>query len=192
MIDGFVMKSDRDAPRKVVGLVDRLQKKYLQEVNLDLRNLLQKDLPAFLLDETIMEHIRGLLREHDVAEYYLTMSPPGFVAVSRSGAVLLVIIMAPTDFTSHEEIIRDLGGATELLDRLAERSAVPYFWRGGGFYDPETDWRDQVVEAAAIGGAEATYAVAVVSDPQGIVNETPTIVPYNQFLEDIDSAAADP
>lgn len=190
IIDGFVTKGDSDAPKKIGELVNRLQRNYFAEVNFDLENLLLDTSPKFLHDAVIADYLRDEWRRRDITEYYLTLNPPGYVAVSRSGEVLLSVIMADEDFASHEDIIRDSSGPQDLLEMLSRRNVVPYFWRGGGYYRGEDDWRDQIYDAQIVEGENAKFSLSFINNPPSIVGGDQTVVSYSQFLEafDLDSS----
>ncbi len=190
VIDAFVTKGDSDAPNKIGTLVKRLQRSYFREVNFDLENLLLDRAPEFLQDETIAEHLRREWQSRDIVEYYLTLNPPGYVAVSRSGQVLRSVVMTDADFASHEDIVRDCNGPEELLDMLSRRAAVPFFWRSGGFFSPDDDWRDQLFDAHIVEGSRGKYAVSLITDPPVTEGAGQDVMSYDQFLEafDLDSA----
>lgn len=187
LIDGFVMKSDRNAITKIADLVEKFKKVYVEEENLQLENLLKENLPVFMKDEEISRHVQRVWERHDIVEYYLSINPPGYVAVTREGAVLLVIMMTPDDFRAHIEIVTDVGGPAELLQCLRTRSAVPYFWRSEGYFDKNQEWQDQVFEATVVAGDRASYAIAVVWEPPRIAGDSKKVVPYSQYLAEIDA-----
>lgn len=184
IIDRFIRKQEPDAMASLNRSIADMQSLYFGRLERMLSDALSVGSPRFLQDKAFAQrftHIRDQLR---IVEYYLTCLPDGMLMLDADGTPYLLIVQNEERTRANYEIAEDQAAPRELLDALAGRSVVPYFWATNGNYSPDyEDWRSCLYPAAEFRGNE-WYLYSVVKNPAGL--NLKCSLSYNAYLDRLD------
>ncbi len=189
IIDRFIVKSDPAALELVNSNIAALETRHFADISETIMGTLGSQAPGFLHDAGFAALFDEIRRRRGVVEYYLAGDCGGFLMLDAEGRCGLLRVLDDQDMRGQWEIARDQDAPSELLEALASRCMVPYFWQSEGFYSPGLDdWRAYLHPAEMLEG-ETRYYYAVVDDPPEI--DGGRVYAYERYLEAIHASLND-
>lgn len=192
-IDRFIIKSQGNAVTIVNQTIEELQRAYFREISGTLTSTLMLDPPGFLTDPAFLQRFHELMRAHAVVEYYLVADPPGFLMLTADGEISRLIVMDREALDRQRLLAESQGAPAEVLARLANRSALPYFFESAdSFYEQSGyDWSEYLFEASRLPGARDWY-YAIMEAPPVDVDYDAQSATYSAYLDRLDQAGSEP
>jgi FixJ family two-component response regulator len=188
LIDRFVRKHEPETAKTVNRYIHDLQREYFQSFASMVTRTLAVETPSFLHDPAFAEHFQNICEEREVAEFYLTANPTGFLLVDRNARAELMVVQTREDLNLQAEIAEDQEAPGELLASLKQGAAIAHFPRSGGFYQQgDAEWRKRLFSAQVFHGREPYY-YAFVDEVTPYEVSPSTVRPYSNHLADLDTS----
>ncbi len=190
IIDRFIIKSDPNAVTRVVESLEVLQSAYFRSISEMLRRSLLLNAPDFLSDLAFEEFFTRMRRRHKFVEYYLVARPGGFLLLTDHGVLYRLVVLSEAEMEQQEAFARDHGAPQSIIDSLASRRHLGYFYEPieEYFEAGEYDWNEYVFPAQRLEGAQAWYWSLIESPPVDIDFDAETSH-YAAYLERLDTEA---
>lgn len=186
LIDRFLFKNDAEIDRRLNRAIQELQEAYLREKFSCLIDAMSGQTLSYLADPQFSMYFAELMREQHCVEYYLLDQPHSFLLLDEQGRPSLMLLASDQDLTAHYLVAKDEQAPVELLKILLERSHIPFFHIGDGYYQHGYQaWRSDLHAAKVFVGTCVLY-YALVRNPQMSWLQTGAIRSYRDFLSELD------
>lgn len=175
IIDYYVKKSAPNMFAKLNSVIRGLQVGYFNDATYSIRETLETEY-KFFDDPVFIEYFNNLCDRMDIAEYYFTPLPQGFLMVTSTGSLSNLIIYTEDDIEAHCDIASDLNAPAELLDKMKSKKWVPYFPESSdGYYQSNVKyWEKSLLAAVNLTGEKSLYycaqAPSIVRMPQPLMS----------------------
>lgn len=190
LIDRFLRKHEPGVADTLNRTIAELETRYFQEVGNLIHQSLRKGEAEFLDDAAFAAYFAELCRRRSVSEYYFVAEPNGFLMLDAEANPSRLVVMTEEDMQAHWEIASDQGCPRGLSEAIGRRSAVPFFWRSGGYYRPDcVDWEDFMFPADVIEGRQRYY-VAYLEEPEAYRGLHDSVTSYRAYLRRLDAGPA--
>jgi len=184
IIDRFILKQDKDVIYTLNQAICDLQRAYFSQTERMLTEALAIGRHAFLRDALFAGRFREICEDLSIVEFYLCSEPDGMLLLDAGGASTLLMVSNEEGLRSQYEIAFEQGAPQELLNVLKSGEVLPYFWKTGGYYRPDSPaWRPFLYPATEFKG-EQWQCYALIRDPQPY--RTALVFPYRAFLDALD------
>ncbi len=186
IIDRFILKQDSSALEKVNQMLLSIQNNYFDEISQIFKNSISfNDIaPTFVNDIAFEDLFHALNKQHAIVEYYITLEPNGFLMVNAGGKIFRLIIMNEIDLESHLDIASDQNAPEKLIQQMASREVIPYFWDSSdGFYHHAIiNWEKYVFPAKTLNG-KRLYHYSLIEEPANLSEFKSYLIDYQSFVE---------
>jgi CheY-like chemotaxis protein len=187
LIDRYIPKNRSTTLDMVVDYAQELQREYFLEQQRAIQESLSLNPPDLLEDPVVSKYFAALRKKHGFVEHYLVGDPPGFVFVTAKGALQRLIVLSDAEVTEQVEYAARNDAPTDVVEALASRSRVGFFYELAENYGDEPyPWRDFLYEPTSLGGAKGWWA-ALISDPPTDIDFSPVECSFNAYLDEIDA-----
>jgi CheY-like chemotaxis protein len=180
IIHYFVSKSDPEFAKKLKTAVIELQQQYFKEVT---RAVFDNLLLGNALLQTIAYEklILSIKEETKAVEYYLLDNIGSMIFVNEKGSPTWLNIKEESELINYENIAKDLGVNNELIELMAKRMKIPFFFDEKDHQLLVEQWNDIFYEAKKLEGIEGYYACIIHGNKRGNLDET-KLVSYDSHL----------
>ncbi len=187
LIDRYIPKNRDTTLDMVVDYAQELQREYFLEQQRAIQESLSLNPPELLDDPIVSRHFALLRQKHGFVEHYLVGDPPGFVFVTAKGTVHRLIVLSNTEVNEQAEYAARHGAPSDVVDALAARSHVGFFYeRAENYGDEPYPWREFLYPPIQLGGKKG-WCAALVSDPPMDIDFSPVDSSFVAYLEEIDA-----
>ncbi|MBN1379120.1 MAG: response regulator [Gammaproteobacteria bacterium] len=175
IIDYYVKKSAPNMFAKLNSVIRGLQVGYFNDATYSIRETLETEY-VFFNDPAFIEYFADLCNRLNVAEYYFTPSPQGFLLVTSTGHLSNLIVYSESDIDAHCDIALDLNAPDELIEKIRSKQWVPYFPDSSdGYYQSNIkNWEKSLLPTVHLEGEHYQYycaqAPAIVRFPQPLMS----------------------
>lgn len=179
IIHRFINKKDADFPNRLKQAVSTLKEEYFLDLNSILlphvntmpRN--QYQYPQFI------NFMRNMLDQFEAVEHYMVDTIGTSIMLNAQGEPTWLVLKHESEMEAYTQIARDLEASQHLLDKLANRSHIPFFFTEKDYQQPTSEWEGLLYSAQSLPGLKTYYAICK-NEQQYI--DTNRIFSYNQLM----------
>ncbi len=183
LIDMYIQKQNPNITELINGSIKNMQLRYFQNMSDIVVKMLSVKSPNCLQDPTFIDMFFNLIKEHEIAEYYLTENSGSFLMLNADAELSYLIVKTEQDLKLHYEMALDNKAPQAVLEQLQKGEKVPFFWRAEGYFeDSWNDWATYLYPCKKIEGYEPFY-YAFVKNPLSTDIKRDKILSYNKFLD---------
>lgn len=182
IINRFVRKGDSDITNTVLQGIQQLQKQYFQQMSTSITAMLSVNSPNCLQDIKFSEFFYGLIKQHNIVEFYLTENSGSFLFLDKNANSSSLIVKNEQDLQLHFDLARDNKAPDEAVDQLRKGEKIPCFWAPEGYQEEWTDWATCLVPAQKLHCNE-DYYYAYIKTPASFDIRQDKILSYDDYLK---------
>lgn len=183
IIHKFVRKDDPDFTHSINVAVQEFQSHFFQELSEMIVTVLTKDPtrpPALLDDPVFIDFFSNLVRDLNVAEFYLTDSFGSFMFLTEEGEMSWLTIKNAEEMLAWSEIARYASAPKAIYEPIKMGKKILYLLTKSDLKINPSTWSPYLHPADKFEGRE-TYFYAVITDPTSYPLEK-DVISYKQHL----------
>ncbi len=185
LIDHFLRKGSSNFTQTLNHTLLALQQDYIaRSTGLMVSNIILGKLPgtSALADPVVIKLINDIREKYHIIEYYLLDEQGSYLLLTQTGQAYFLALLNTAALDSFMQFAIDEGAPHTVIDPMAARTSLPFFYSQEDFNTPPSEWAPNLYPAQVLNGLE-TYYYTLIPAPdiyRPIVKPEQT---YQHFLE---------
>ena len=144
LIDGYINKGDVDLSEKLLSLIKETQNKFFSDVSKYFYSDFSSEESEIFKMDSVKSAIQEFVYHNHITEYYYIKLANSFVLRDEKQNLWKLVFLTPYLVNGFTEIIREVNGPKELVDKIYEYEEFPMFPNIDGFYEErfEEGWEE--------------------------------------------------
>lgn len=161
IIHRFISKASPDFINQLKNSVAQLKEAYFRDLSLSLSHYLPTVQTAFLQNEAYISLFENIKNQFNAIEYYLLDTNGSTLFINRDGHPTWLVIKQESELNDFEVIARDQEASENLLKRIANREAIPFFFTPDDYQYLADEWDQFIYPAYRFSQSGVYYTISL-------------------------------